>query len=201
MYYIYDTTNSNLYVGTSKEQVPYATTIVPPELDRDKYSFDITNNTWIIDQTLQDALAATKLADRKISLMSKYNDRCNIILQEAFTYYTGNPYSEEQIHRYDTKYKIAKAYLAGTDDGSSLQLEADLKSTTIADLANLIVGMGDALTSAMDDMNTKIDAIRVKLNIILATDDVDTVKSILIALADMPVTATDTDIKSIFANA
>lgn len=201
IYYVYDTTNNNVYNGQSKHNYTNSTTIAPPALDRDKYCYDITNTAWVIDQTFLTAEAAKKKQERINSLLTKFNNLCNQKIRDAFEYYTGNVYSELLISRYKSKYASAKRYVLDGNkvDEVSLQLEADFKGMTVLDFANLIIQMGDAYNVVINELNIKIDAMRVKIkDMLLVKGDITNTKLVLAAMETLPFNATNANIKAIF---
>lgn len=200
-YYVYDINNNNVYVDIATYQFSNSTTTVPPSLNRTDYCYDVSSDSWVIDQDFLDARAATKKQERIDSLLIKFSNLCDQKIRDAFEYYTGNTYSELLLNRYKSKYDTAKRYKAdgNSTDENLLQLEADLKGMAVDDFADLIIQMGDSYNVLINEINIKIDAIRVKIKNMLVDDGaLDEVKIILTKMKALPFNASNDDIKAIF---
>jgi len=156
IYYLYDIENNNIYLSQSTNPYDNSTTIAPPSIDREDYSFDTTKQVWSKNSTF----LATKKAN---DLTTRIN--------------------ELLLRRYETKYLVAKRFIATGDtaDSDTLSLEA-------------------GFNNLLDTLNIKIDAVRVRIkNILLVDKDLTKAKTILIKFEALPYTATNADIVAIFS--
>jgi len=202
IYYLYDIENNNIYLSQSTNPYDNSTTIAPPSIDREDYSFDTTKQVWSKNSTFLATKKANDLTTRINELLLRFDSICNQKVETAFTTVTGNPYSELLIKRYETKYLVAKRFIATGDtaDSDTLSLEAGFNNLSVTDFANLIIKMGDTLKSTLDTLNIKIDAVRVRIkNILLVDKDLTKAKTILIKFEALPYTATNADIVAIFS--
>ena len=201
IYYLYDITNSNIYLSQSMSPYSNSTTVAPPSTDREDYSFDTTKQVWSKNSTFLTTKKTDDLTTRINQLLTRFDNICNQKVEDTFTAITKNPYSELLIKRYQIKYSTAQRFIATGDtaDSDALSLEAGFQGLSVTDFAKLIIKYGDALSSALDTLNIKIDAVRVKMKkVLLVNKDLVTAKTALIKFEALPYTATNADVAAIF---
>ena len=134
-------------------------------------------------------------------LITELNSLCDTKSKEARNYIAGQKVSNEQLERYNNKFEVAKKYLSDKDDESKskLQLEADLKGVTVDSLANLIVEKGNEYLSALETLNNRIDAFRIKVKQLIQSNEFDKVDSIIEKAKEFNANTTDEEIKSLLS--
>ena len=134
-------------------------------------------------------------------LITELNSLCDSKSKEARNYIAGQKVSNEQLERYNNKFEVAKKYLSDKDDESKskLQLEADLNGITVDSLANLIVEKGNEYLSALETLNNRIDAFRIKVKQLIQSNEFDKVDSIIEKAKEFNANTTDEEIKSLFS--
>jgi len=133
-------------------------------------------------------------------LITELNSLCDSKSKEARNYIAGQKVSNEQLERYNNKFEVAKKYLSDKDDESKskLQLEADLNGITVDSLANLIVEKGNEYLSALETLNNRIDAFRIKVKQLIQSNEFDKVDSIIEKAKEFNANTTDEEIKGLF---
>jgi len=124
--------------------------------------------------------------------------------EDAKAYLAGKAYvSPAQQERYDRKYKIAKAYQANpTDDLSALlQPEADVVGVSVADLAAMIVQMGDQWRQAVAAYSVMIDGGRVAVNKLVDAGKLEQAQWLLDQLSTLGADATPADLSALITQA
>ena len=122
----------------------------------------------------------------------------------AKAYLAGKPYvSDNQQERYEQKYYIAKDYIANQADdlASLLQPEADAVGMSVADLAALIVQMGDQWRQAVAAYAVMIDGGRVAVGKLVEAGRLDRAQWLLDRLSQLGADATPTDLSALIAEA
>ena len=134
-------------------------------------------------------------------LITELNSLCDTKSKEARNYIAGQKVSNEQLERYNNKFEVAKKYLSDKDDESKskLQLEADLNGITVDSLANLIVEKGNEYLSALETLNNRIDAFRIKVKQLIQSNEFDKVDSIIEKAKEFNANTTDEEIKSLLS--
>jgi len=134
-------------------------------------------------------------------LLNELNSLCDTKSKEAENYIAGMRVSDKQLQRYIDKYNIVIKYLAdtsNTDLKASVTLAADLAGSSVDDYCNLIKEKHDQYISALETLNNKIDAFRVKVKQLILNNEFDKVEGILEKAKNFNANTTDDEIKALF---
>ena len=152
-------------------------------------------------QQLQEVTAKVEEIEEQAKIEKAYKalqTLCDVKTREAKNYINGSKVTAEQLARYEEKYQTAKAFKADGSHSEQLQLEADLVGLTVTALADLIIAKGDAYKQALVTFNARIEAFRVRVAGLIATDQVDKANEILELAKDFGVATSDDDVKALF---
>jgi hypothetical protein len=124
---------------------------------------------------------------------------CDTKSVQAKTFIAGKVVTVEQLARYDEKYQIATEYKANGNYTYTLKLEADLQGLTVDELSDLILIKGNDYKQALITFNARIEAFRVAVSKLISDGDLDKANEVITKAKELGASATDEDIKGLFA--
>ena len=170
-----------------------------------RFRIDDNRVTWYDDrpqptQAEVDAKVAELEAQAKVEDAQKaLQTLCDTKSIQAKTFIAGKDVTVEQLARYEEKYQVATEYKASGNYADVLKLEADLQGITVDELADLIIGSGNAYKQALIEFNARIEAFRVAVSKIIDAGDIDRANTIIENAKTLGEDATDADVAGLFA--
>ena len=166
----------------------------------DEVFYILDTDSIIIDKERTDKRVQEYKEEKKERYLAKLTDFCDKKTQEIQDYLNGQKVTEGLIMRYEAKEAMAQAYLKDGSFKDELQIEADLKGTTVDDLAKLITTLAKEYKTKLNYFYSLIEAFRVKTKALILAYKFSDVDAIINKAGALRATATADDIKGLFAD-